>query len=278
MNTQNAQQNTDVLNFCKIKVDTKIKFYPTVWKEDLILMKVCDGIAAIYLDGINLTVNNGDVIIVRPFALHSVSPIEDNALTLDVVTINLRTLNSLNFGLRNFNAILPFFHEKNTPYLIKASDYGYEELNQKLNELNNDVDDEKTQENIYYLLKLLYEHRLPAQKHNLSAEKQRFAARKTIEHISCNYASTITIEDLTEVCGYSEFYLMKLFKQYTGISCIDYVNGYRILQACKLLTETKIDANAIGRAVGYTNVSYFNRQFKRYTGVTPLVWRLTTHE
>ena len=83
---------------------------------------------------------------------------------------------------------------------------------------------------------------------------------------------------LTEISGYSEFYLMKLFKQYTGISCIDYVNGYRIKEASRLLTETKTDANEIARAVGYANISYFNRQFKRLTGVTPLVLRLTSRK
>lgn len=273
-----GQQNNAVFNVSDSQIDTTVRFYPTVWREELTLIKLRDRAATVYLDGNKLTVNSGDIIIARPFALHSVCPEGDGAPTLTVVTINLRALSTSNVGARNFGALIPFFHEKNVPYWVTSADDGYCELNDRLSALSRITDDDAVQETVYALLKALYERRLPAQKHNMSAEKQHFAARKTIAYISCNYAQPITIETLTEISGYSEFYLMKLFKQYTGISCIDYVNGCRIDQARKLLTETKADANEIARAVGYANISYFNRQFKRLSGLTPLVLRLTTRK
>ena len=274
-----GQQNNAVFNVSDSQIDNTVRFYPTVWREELTLIKLRDRAATVYLDGNKLTANSGDIIIARPFALHSVCPESDgDAPTLTVVTINLRALSTANVGARNFGALIPFFHEKNVPYRITSADDGYLELNDRLSALSRVTDDEAIQETVYALLKALYERRLPPQKHNMSAEKQHFAARKTIAYISCTSAQPITIEMLTEISGYSEFYLMKLFKQYTGISCIDYVNGYRIKEASRLLTETKTDANEIARAVGYANISYFNRQFKRLTGVTPLVLRLTSRK
>lgn len=270
MEMQNGQLNKSPINVMKFTLNNSIAFFPTVCREELTLLKIEDNSATAYIDGDSIIADNGDFVIIRPFALHSIRPaVKTNPVAVIAVTVNLR---AFNYG--RFSALTQFFHEKNVPFLIQPTDDCYKKINDSFTIL---LSGEKTtqDETAYSILQTLYENRLPIQQHDMTDEKQRFAMKKVIGYISCNFSKSVTIDELMQESGYSEYYLMKLFKRFTGMSCIDYVNGFRIAQAQRLLIETNLDVNEIAREVGYTNISYFNRQFKRWTSATPLVMRLT---
>lgn len=58
-----------------------------------------------------------------------------------------------------------------------------------------------------------------------------------------------------------------------GKNVSQYVNGYRIDEACKLLTATDDPVTSIMLASGFQTKSNFNREFRRITGLSPLEWR-----
>jgi AraC-like DNA-binding protein len=59
----------------------------------------------------------------------------------------------------------------------------------------------------------------------------------------------------------------------TARNISQYVNEYRITEACRLLTETDQSVTEIMLAVGFQTKSNFNREFRRLTDTTPLEWR-----
>lgn len=61
----------------------------------------------------------------------------------------------------------------------------------------------------------------------------------------------------------------------TGKNVSQYVNEYRIAEACRLLRETDQPVTEIMLAAGFQTKSNFNREFRRVTGMTPLAWRET---
>ena len=62
----------------------------------------------------------------------------------------------------------------------------------------------------------------------------------------------------------------------TGMNVSQYVNGYRIAEACDLLRRTQHPVTEIMFDVGFQTKSNFNREFRRVTGTTPQSWRSKT--
>jgi AraC-like DNA-binding protein len=58
-----------------------------------------------------------------------------------------------------------------------------------------------------------------------------------------------------------------------GQNVSQYVNGFRIAEACELLEETRKPVTEIMFDVGFQTKSNFNREFRRVVGVTPMDWR-----
>ena len=68
-------------------------------------------------------------------------------------------------------------------------------------------------------------------------------------------------------------HLCRLFKKAIGITVIDFINFVRIWNAENLLTSTDDKVLNISMDVGFSNISYFNRIFKKTTGMTPLAYK-----
>ncbi len=65
----------------------------------------------------------------------------------------------------------------------------------------------------------------------------------------------------------------RLYKQITGKSIFEDLIAFRIEKAKQLLSETALSLTEIASACGYTSESYFMRQFKQISGLTPSQYR-----
>lgn len=89
------------------------------------------------------------------------------------------------------------------------------------------------------------------------------------EHMSYN----ISLTELSEIFNYNEKYLGQLFKARSGYTIKGYCNYIRVKKAKSLLIDTKLSMAKIAQQLGYSNVTYFDRVFRNYTGVSPFIYR-----
>ncbi len=89
------------------------------------------------------------------------------------------------------------------------------------------------------------------------------------EYINEHYSDDITAKSVAEHCHLSYSYFSRQFKKITGIAFTQYLNFLRITEAEKMLLDQHISITDIGFAVGFTDTSYFIKQFKRFKKMTP---------
>lgn len=92
-------------------------------------------------------------------------------------------------------------------------------------------------------------------------------------YIDENLLHEFSMADLATVFNYNEKYLGRLFKQRTGVSIKEYCNLAKIEKAKYMLTNSNVSISNIATQVGYNNVTYFNRIFKKTTDQSPLEYR-----
>ena len=94
-----------------------------------------------------------------------------------------------------------------------------------------------------------------------------------LAYIDAHYAEDISLEDLSRECYVNKYYLSHLFSRVRGESVGKYIQKRRLDEARRLLTGTALSVREVAEAVGFPDISYFCRVFKKEVGVTPLTYR-----
>lgn len=103
--------------------------------------------------------------------------------------------------------------------------------------------------------------------------KQSNLLRLILNYIYVHYKETCSLSQVSKELGYDYYYLSKFFSENLGISFSDYLNRYRISQACIMLTNSRYSISTIATMCGYNNIRTFNRNFFRHSGSTPTEYR-----
>lgn len=89
--------------------------------------------------------------------------------------------------------------------------------------------------------------------------------RYLVEHIG----ESVSLSQAAAHCCLSKTYFCTLFKKETGENFVDYFSHLKMDQARRLLLTENIRVYEAGNAVGITDMSYFNKLFRKYFGVSP---------
>lgn len=84
----------------------------------------------------------------------------------------------------------------------------------------------------------------------------------------------IEVEDIADELGMSYTRLLKLFRDYTGMTPYQYFLQLRIHQAKEMLHDPSLSVKEISSQLNFDNQYYFSRLFKKKTGMSPSKWRL----
>ncbi len=98
-------------------------------------------------------------------------------------------------------------------------------------------------------------------------------AKNVKTYIDRNYVRNINVEFAASVFHVNRSYLSHIFKKKTGTSFVDYLNRVRIDNAKRLIRCSDKKFYNIAKQVGYDNVSYFWKIFKKMEKVTPEQYR-----
>ncbi|KAA3640571.1 MAG: AraC family transcriptional regulator [Bacteroidetes bacterium] len=107
-------------------------------------------------------------------------------------------------------------------------------------------------------------------------EKQSRSTLKMQEihrFILTHYHRKISLDEAASYIGMNRSSFCTFFKKEKGKTFFETLNEYRINCACLMLRETLKPVSEICFAVGFNDIPYFNRTFKKFKGVTPKNYR-----
>ena len=104
-------------------------------------------------------------------------------------------------------------------------------------------------------------------------EREHQTLSSVLRFIHDNSTERISLGDAAAHVNMSVPAFTRFFRRVTGTTFVAYLNEWRINRACLLLRETAHSVLEISNTVGYNNLSHFNRQFLKFTGVTPRDYR-----
>ncbi len=99
--------------------------------------------------------------------------------------------------------------------------------------------------------------------------------KNAVRYIEENYYKDfIALNNLAEMSGITPNHFTKIFKSVYSITPIKYINKLRMERAAELLEHSSIPINEIAYQLGFQDVSYFSKLFKRTYGKSPLQHRM----
>ena len=96
---------------------------------------------------------------------------------------------------------------------------------------------------------------------------------KIMEYIRTHYGDPMTNGLFSQLFGYHEYYLNRLFAKHTGSTIRQYILDVRIGHAKRLLLNTDLPLSTIAESTGFNSNTYFSSYFRQATGISPAQFR-----
>jgi AraC-like DNA-binding protein len=106
----------------------------------------------------------------------------------------------------------------------------------------------------------------------------RFHPEEAMQYIRDRCADQLTLAGVAARYGLNPSYFSRIFHGHAGIPLVEFINRARIQRSCLLLKRSDASIVEIAVAVGYNNLSHFNRQFRRIMAASPREYRLSSRK
>jgi len=93
------------------------------------------------------------------------------------------------------------------------------------------------------------------------------------EYLMNNYREEVNLKQLAELVNMAEGSLCRFFKDNLGVTLFEYLSKIKVDFACRLLMDPDLGILEVCLDSGFNNLSHFNKQFKKNTGVPPTEYR-----
>lgn len=97
--------------------------------------------------------------------------------------------------------------------------------------------------------------------------------RRLSLYVEANLDKPLSLSGAASICGLEKTYFSRFFQAHTGMTFSLWNRLFRIERAKTLLRNTPWKVETIAEAVGFNNITTFERNFRKHTGTRPSEYR-----
>lgn len=262
---------------CSIPLD--FSSVPVHWHEEMELIVVKKGRGLVTLDRESRLLEAGQAVIVLPGQLHGIRQYQQERMEYENIIFRLEMLLPKEGDVCGPKFLEPYRDGKLLyPAWIDGSALYHEEMLECIRKMD-ELSEQRPRGyplavkgwlfQFFFLLFSQVEPTLAEEGREKSLDKMK----RILRRIEVDYGKPLSIKEMAEFSGFSESHFMKFFKNHMGVPFVSYLNDYRLTLAARALAEGQEDVLTVAMDVGFSNVSYFNRLFKKKFRMTPLEYR-----
>ena len=245
------------------------------WHEEAELTLITSGKCIYKIDLVEYEVEEGDILFVPPLFLHSISLLNNKKVISETYVFHLKFLGGNSTDICSTRYLAPIMNQEfSMPYVIKPNHPAYVSLRKIFNQINTTYDESIIGyelalkslflQTIFLLLQYSKKVAVP------ETEKVSDKIKNVLDYIELHYSETITVSQLAKLCYFSDYHFMRFFKKHMNMTCVEYINNLRLEKAVELFEKGNSSIMEVSLSVGFHNLSYFHRAFKKKYRMTPL--------
>ncbi len=250
---------------------------PTVmlhWHEEAELTLITEGDCIYQIDLADYEVKAGDLIFVPPLLLHSISKNKSETVSSETYVFHMNFLGGNSTDICTTRYLIPMMNQEfSVPCLITPEHPAYVSLRKIFNQITSLYNEAVTGYEL--ALKSLFLQAvfllLQYRRENASADTRVFSdkLKQVLDYIELHYAEPITVSELAKLCYFSDYHFMRFFKKHMSMTCVEYINNLRLEKSVELFEKGNSSILEVSLSVGFHNLSYFHRAFKKKYHMTP---------
>lgn len=236
------------------------------------IMLVLEGRVKMLIGTIYRECEKGDIVFIPPSVVHEVTSLtEDAAIQGIVFEFSLMNIEELQLDFSEL-----FRRKQGIQYVLGCQDEGYEEVYGCFNKCVTTYGSFSAGSRLQIVANLLLIiSRLIRffQLEESSHDKNYKKLRPVLDYVEKHYTEKIQISQLGDIIHVCDDRLIRLFKEVTGETPIEYIMNLRIEAGIKLLSTTELSIADIAEKTGFGSDTYMTRVFKQKLNTTPGKYR-----
>ncbi|MGN0636984.1 MAG: helix-turn-helix domain-containing protein [Huintestinicola sp.] len=263
-------------SYYKCVIPDHFNCVPMHWHSEFEINFIREGSAEFICGEEKFTSACGDIIITQPNVLHSIYPCANARQVYDTLVFSHEIFGGTDSDRYICECIRPLINgSMRVPTHITPKHHYYRELAMAAENIFSCAKGDAPRLDMLMrseIIKLFWLLESEAETVSLSCSSDSMI-RPALEYIGEHFSERITVSQLAASVHLSESYFMDRFRKQVGLSAIEYISHFRIDKACKALIGTKKNILEIALDCGFSNISNFNRQFKKIAGCSPTEYR-----
>ncbi len=223
----------------------------------------------------------GDLVIIRPGEWHAYEQCHDFAVTNCLIHPDLMDdIGPLLAGIAGSEDLYRYDPQKPGPaFIVHADRLTRPHITSLLKAITLESLSARTGHHVTHmalileLFILIMRMREQPQKNRGVSEPLRIAVTLAAHKIQEHMTEAISLQSLAHAADVSPAHLSRMFTRQMGIGMVAYQHKLRAEEACRLLRLTPLSITEIAGRLGYAEVAYFSRRFKKEMGMSPAAFR-----